>query len=136
MTDAVDRMRTLLGEVFAPMIQALDIVPVKVSENGAHFEVPASDFVMRSGNIVCGQALASIADTVGVLTLFAHNNDDRIMTTVELTTHFMRPISKGGMDVETVILANGKRMATVRTDIRQSCDTRIASSTTCAFVYV
>ena len=33
-------------------------------------------------------------------------------------------------------LANGKRMATVRTDIRQAGSEKIAASTTCAFAYV
>ena len=136
MSDQLEHIKSILSELFAPMIQALEIAPVAISNSGARFEVPATDFVMRTGDIVCGQALASIADTVGVLTLIAHNRDERQMTTVELTTHFMRPVSKGMMEVETTILANGKRMATVRTDIRQAGSEKIAASTTCAFAYV
>jgi uncharacterized protein (TIGR00369 family) len=129
-------MRTLRGEAFAPMVQQLEIEPVEITADGARFEIPAGEFVMRTGEIVCGQAIASIADTIGVMTLFAHNEEPRIMTTVDMTTHFMRPLARGMIEAQAFILSNGRRMATVRIEIKQQGSEKIAGTTTCAYVYV
>lgn len=132
----IEAMKQLLKDVFAPLIQSLDIQPKSISENGVEFFVPDNKFMMRSGDVVCGQALASIADTVGVLALFAHNSPQRFMTTVDMTTHFMRPLSNGGLQVNTEILSNGRRMATVRVEIRQQGAEKIASASTCAYAFI
>lgn len=132
----LEGLKNLYSEVFAPMIQQMEIEAVEITETGARFQVPAGDFVMRTGDIVCGQAIASIADTVGVMTLFAHNREQRIMTTVDMTTHFMRPLSAGTMEFEATILSNGRRMSNVRIEARQEPGAKTAATTTCAYVYV
>jgi len=132
----IDGLKVLHGEAFAPMVQQMGIEPVEITENGARFHIPATDFIMRTGDIVCGQAIASIADTVGVMALFAHNEEARIMTTVDMTTHFMRPLSKGMLEAHAIIMSNGRRMANVRIEIYQEGSEKIAGSTTCAYVYV
>ena len=136
MSDAVAKMAQFLQREFAEMIQQMKIQPVAVTETGAQFEAPATDFIMRSGDIVCGQAIASIADTVGVLTLIGHNEEERMLTTVDMTTHFMRPLSKGIVEAETRILSNGRRMATVFVEFRQQGSPKVAASCTCAYAYL
>ncbi len=132
----LEGLKKLCDDVFAPMVQQLGIEPEEITKTGARFSVPAGDFVMRVGGVVCGQAVASIADTVGVMTLFAHNEEQRIMTTVDMTTHFLRPLVKGSLEVEVFILSNGRRMANVRIEIRQHGSEKLAGTTTCAYVYV
>lgn len=132
----LEALRKFRGEVFAPLVQQLEIDPVEITSAGACFEIPATDFVLRTGGIVCGQAVAAIADTIGVMTLFAHNEEPRIMTTVDMTTHFMRPLNEGLLEAEAFILANGRRMANVRIDIRQAGAAKSAGTSTCAYVYV
>ncbi|WP_246660526.1 PaaI family thioesterase [Nitratireductor sp. XY-223] len=133
---AVARMKAFLSEAFAPWVQQLNIEPVQVTETGAVFNVPASDALARTGGIVCGQALSAIADTIGVLTLIGHNNDDRIMTTVDMTTHFMRPVMTGDVEATVTVLSNGRRMATARVDIRQAGSPKVCAGATCAYAYV
>ncbi|MDJ0612832.1 MAG: PaaI family thioesterase [Rhizobiaceae bacterium] len=133
---SIEDLRAMRTTVFAPMVQQLEINPVEITDTGARFEIPATDFVMRTGDIVCGQSIAAIADTVGVMALFAHNEEQRIMTTVDMTTHFMRPLSKGMIEAEAIIQSNGKRMANVRIEIRQQGSEKLAGTTTCAYVYV
>jgi len=132
----IPQLKQLLGDVFAPMIQNLTIEPVSTTEEGAMFEIPENADIVRGGGIVCGQAVASIADTVGVLALYAHNAPPREMTTVDMTTHFMRPLKQGRLDAEAIIVSNGRRMATVRVEIRQSGGGKVAATTTCAYVYL
>jgi len=129
-------MADFIKQEFAPMIQQLNIAPQSISETGARFRVPENSFMVRGGDLICGQAIASIADTVGVLTLFAHNSPYRLMTTVDMTTHFMRPLFAGDLQVETRILSNGRRMATVLVEVRQHGTEKVAAVSTCAYAYV
>jgi len=133
---ALDNLSTILKENFAPWIQALNITPVEITANGAKFIMPENADLSREGGIICGQALASLADTVGVLALFAHNDTFRMLTTVDMTTHFMRPAMKGAVEAEVTILSNGRRMATLRIDIRQAGSPKIAAGATCAYAYL
>ena len=132
----IPQLKQLLTGVFAPMIQNLAIEPLTVTPTGATFEVPENIDIVRGGGIVCGQAIASIADTVAVLALYAHNAPPREMTTVDMTTHFMRPLMAGMLDVEATIVSNGRRMATVRVEVRQQGKEKVAATTTCAYVYL
>ena len=132
----IDAIKTFLEREFAPMIHQLGLETQDLSETGARFNVTATDFMMRGGDIVCGQAIASIADTAGVLTLYGHNDAERLMTTVDMTTHFMRPLTSGEMDIETRILSNGRRLATVFIEFRQKGSAKVAASSTCAYAYL
>ena len=132
----VEEMEILLREAFAPWVQQLAISPQAVTETGARFTIPHNEDFSREGGIVCGQALSAIADTVGVLALAAHNNAYRQMTTVDMTTHFMRPVIGTSMEATVSILSNGRRMATVRVDIRQTGKPKICAGATCAYAYL
>lgn len=132
----VSEMQALLTDAFAPWIQLLKIEPLEVTAQGGRFELPENADLSREGGIVCGQAIAAVADTVGVLSLSAHNGRFRQVTTVDMTTHFMRPLMKGGVEAEVTILSNGRRMATLRVDFRQSGKDKICAGATCAYAYL
>jgi len=132
----LQQMDALLVDEFASWVQQLNIEPKEVTENGALFQVPENGDLTRGGGILCGQAISAIADTVGVLALCAHNDPFRMMTTVDMTTHFMRPLMEGIVDAEVTILSNGRRMATVRVDFSQNGSPKICAGATCAFAYI
>ncbi len=132
----VPEMQALLAEMFAPWVQRLQIEPLEVTATGGRFALPENDELSREGGIVCGQAIAAVADTVGVLCLSAHNGRFRQMTTVDMTTHFLRPLMKGGVEAEVSILSNGRRMATLRVDFRQAGKDKVCAGATCAYAYL
>ncbi len=132
----IDELKAFLAEAFAPWIQQLNIEPTEITKTGAVFRVPENTDIVRIGGIVCGQAAAAISDTVAILALMAHNRDRRIMTTVDMTNHFIRPILSGEIEATVTILSNGRRMATARVDIRQSGSAKICAGATCGFAYV
>jgi len=84
---------------------------------------------------VCGQAVAAAADTCSVVTLAALKGAFRPCTTVDLTTHFMRPLSEGDVEIEITALSNGRRMATTRAEFR-SPGGKLAATATCAFAFL
>lgn len=125
-----------LAKVFAPWIVELGLKPVAFDAAGGDFLLPKNPRLVHVGGVVCGQATASAADTASVVTLSALNGRFRICTTVDLTTHFIRPLKPGDVEMRVDVLQNGKRMAYTRVEMRAKGDHRVAVSTTSAFAYL
>ena len=60
---------------------------------GAVLRLPFSSRICRDGGVVCGQALMALADTAMVLACSAAWNGYRAMSTIDQTTHFLRPVN-------------------------------------------
>ncbi len=139
----IERAQELLGEVFAPWVMALDLRVVEISASTATFAMPASAELSRGGGagggVVCGQAIGAAADTCSVVALSAFNGTFRPCTTVDMTTHFLRPLPEGDAEITVTALSNGRRMATTRIEVRALTDGapgKLAASATCAFAYL
>jgi uncharacterized protein (TIGR00369 family) len=132
----VDQANDLLKRIFAPWVVDLGLRAESFDDKGGTFVLPANPKLVHVGGVVCGQATASAADTVSVVTLAAMNGRFRICTTVDLTTHFIRPLPPGDVEIRCEVLSNGKRMAFVRVEQRAKGDTRAAVSATMAFAYM
>ena len=132
----VAEAQALLEGVFAPWIVELDLKPVALDEGGGRFLLPDNPRLVHAGGVICGQATASAADTAAVVALSAMNGRFRACTTVDLTTHFIRPLKPGEVDIRVDVLSNGKRMAYTRVEMRASGDSRVAVTVTSAFAYL
>jgi len=138
-----EALTALYAEVFAPWVQALGLIPIEVTATGATFRLPCGPQVARGGGdgpaVLCGQAMAAAADTASVLALSALNGRFRNCTTVDLTTHFLRPVLTPKAEVRVEALSNGRRMATTRVEIRPldaGAPGKLAATATCAFAYL
>ncbi len=125
-----------LARVFAPWIVDLGLKPVGFDATGGDFLLPENQRLVHVGGVICGQATASAADTCSVVALAAMNGRFRICTTVDLTTHFIRPLKPGDVEIRVDVLSNGKRMAYTRVEMRQKGDNRVAVTATSAFAYL
>ena len=135
----IEELKVMIGRDFAPFIQAMHINPLEPTSDGMRFLLPENPDLVRGGNILCGQAIASMADTIAVLTLFAHNAEQRLLTTVDMNVQFLRPLFLGDVEAQTFIQSNGKRMANVRVEFRQVKEDglgKLAASATCTFAYI
>jgi acyl-coenzyme A thioesterase PaaI-like protein len=137
-----EEMAALLGEVFAPWVQALGIEPVAAGET-AVFHLPSGPEVARGGggvSVLCGQAIAAAADTCSVLALSGLNGRFRNCTTVDLTTHFLRPVTGPAAELRVEAVSNGRRMAVTRVEVRgigeDGAPGKLAATATCAFAYL
>ncbi len=125
-----------LARVFAPWIVDLGLKPVGFDAAGGDFVLPENRALVHVGGIICGQATAAAADTCAVVALAALNGRFRICTTVDLTTHFIRPLKPGDIDIRVDVLSNGKRMAYTRVEMRAKGETKVAVTATSAFAYL
>lgn len=130
----------LLKDVFAPWVQELQLNVLELTETGGRFLLPKNEKLVRGGGdgpqVVCGQALAAAADTLSVLALSHLNGRFRNCTTVDMTTHFMRPLMLGDVEATVEAVSNGRRMAVTRVEFRAPDQVKIAATATCAFAYL
>ena len=133
---AMNAARDTLQTVFAPWINALHLELLSADASGADFRLPENRDLAHVGGVICGQATASAADTCAVAALAAANGHFRVCTTVDMTTHFIRPLKPGPVDIRVDILSNGRRMAYLRVEMRAQGDTRIAFTATGAYAYL
>lgn len=107
----LDAARRLLDTVFAPWVRSLDLAVESVDARGAVLRMPFDDALCREGGAVCGQALMALADTAMVFAVAAASGRYRPMTTVDMTTHMMKPISAADVIADARLLRLGRTMA-------------------------
>ena len=107
----IARLQACLSEWFAPWIQALNLQVVSVEDSAVTVRLPVSPQLTRVGDIVCGQAMMAAADTAMVLAICRHlNTTQQPMTTVQLSTSFLRPLSAQDAVVRAEVLRAGKSL--------------------------
>ena len=99
----IEEARRVLGDVFAPWIRELDLSVEAFDfeppadgddwQPGAIVRLPFSKKACCDGAVVCSQALMALADTAMVIACSAAWNGYRPMSTIDQTTHFLRPVN-------------------------------------------
>lgn len=134
----------VLGEVFAPWVQDLnlsiegfDFTPPPGGsadwQPGAILRMPFSERLCRTGGVVCGQALMAFADTAMVLANLAANRSFRPMTTVDQTTHFMRPVSASDVLADARVVRLSRTMSFGRIMLSSATDNKPVAMVSSAF---
>ena len=140
----LEEARRVLREVFAPWVLDLDLSVVDVDyeppvnppadwQPGAILRMAFSDRLCRHGGIVCGQALMALADTAMVIAVLAANRGYRPMTTVDQTTHFMRPAAQSDVIADARVVRLGRTMSFGRITLSSSTDNKAVAMVSSAF---
>jgi len=112
-----DTLRQALADWFAPWVQALGLTVEGFSDGEVTLRLPHNDRLSRVGGMVCGQALMSAADTAMVLAIVTRLGNQRPMTTVQLNTSFLKPLSNQDALVTARIIRAGKSLVFGEIDI-------------------
>lgn len=107
----IESLQSALGELFAPWVQALDLRVEAAGDDGVRLRLPLTPRLVRTGDVLCGQAMMAAADTAMVLALMQHFGQFRPCTTVQLSTSFLRPLSAQDAWVHARVLRAGKALA-------------------------
>lgn len=94
----------LMLQVFAPWVQDLAMLVESVEparppgalpdwQPGAVVRLPFSKKICSNGEMVCSQALMALAETAMVIATSAAWGGYRPMSTIDQTTHFLRPVN-------------------------------------------
>ncbi len=112
-----ERLQALLRDWFAPWVQALGLQVQGFGEGEVTLRLPQNPQLSRVGGMVCGQAMMSAADTAMVLAIVTQLGDQRPMTTVQLNTSFLKPLSGQDALVTARVIRAGKSLVFGEIDI-------------------
>lgn len=132
----------VLAGVFAPWVQDLQLSveavhpPGSEGGAGATLRMKFSDRLCREGGIICGQALMSLADTAMVLAVAAAGGRYRPMTTVDQTSHFLKPASNGDILADARIVRMGRSMAFGQVMLIPAFDTKPVAMVSSAYALI
>jgi uncharacterized protein (TIGR00369 family) len=140
----LEEARRVLRGAFAPWIQDLGLSVSSIEceppaaatadwQPGAMLHMPFSERLCRHGGIVCGQALMALADTAMVIAILAANRGYRPMTTVDQTTHFMRPVTQSDVFADARVVRLGRNMGFGRITLSSSADNKPVAMVSSAF---
>ena len=106
--------QTILSQSFAPWILSLSPVVAEISPDQTTLVMPITPDINRIGDIVCGQALAALADTAMVFACFGHLGQPEPVGTVTLDTQFLRPATGTQIRAEAQVTRAGRSMIFTR----------------------
>ena len=121
---SVESLQGLLAAWFAPWVQALGLQVESFADGEVTLRLPQSDQLSRVGGMLCGQAMMSAADTAMVLAIVTQLGDQRPMTTVQLSTSFLKPLSGQDARVTARVVRAGKNLVFGEIDITGANDGR------------
>jgi uncharacterized protein (TIGR00369 family) len=113
----VNTVQQLLADWFAPWVQALGLRAESCADGEVTLRLPFSDRLTRIGGMVCGQALMSAADTAMALAIASRLGVRQPMTTVQLSTSFLKPLAGQDALVRARIVRAGKSLVFGEIDI-------------------
>ena len=101
----------MLGSVFAPWVQELNLSIESLDKEGAVLRMRFSEKLCRDNGVICGQALMGLADTAMVFAVSSAGGAYRPMTTVDQTMHFLRPAASADVLAQAKVVRLGRTMA-------------------------
>ncbi|MBS0125435.1 PaaI family thioesterase [Thetidibacter halocola] len=105
-----DAAQAWLEKNFAPWVLALSPRVTGIGPGGAVLEIPVTDAVARVGGIVCGQALATLADTAMVLACAGELGEFVPVATTNLETRFLTAARGQAVRCEARVIRAGRAL--------------------------
>ncbi len=105
-----DQAQRLLEENFADWVQALSPKVVQIGPEGAVLEIPVTPAIARVGGIVCGQALATLADTSMVFACAGRLGEFKPVATTNLETRFLSAARGDAVRCEARVIRAGRAL--------------------------
>ena len=106
----IEDAQRMLGELFAPWVRELGLEVLAIGGGEATLRLPFDERLARVGGTVCGQSMMAAADTAMVFAVSSQLGEFRPMTTVSLTTSFMRPVQGTELRVVARVLKPGRSL--------------------------
>ena len=128
----VNEAQILLSSVTAPWIKSLALQVDSISNWKCTFTLNYNEKLVRAGNIICGQAIVSAADTAMIVAVISAIGKYQEITTVDISCKYLRPLSSGG-SLETKILKLGQRLVVGRITIKDIKSDKLAAEISCTY---
>ncbi len=127
-------LQAAFAPVAADYVKRLDLRVTAVRPGEVDVAMPVAAELVHGGGVVCGQAIMAAVDTAMVMAMIADLGEFRPMTTVQLQTSFLRPVSRETAEVLLTarVLRRGKSLAFGEISVR-SPDGKLAAQATTTY---
>ncbi|HEU4932415.1 MAG TPA: PaaI family thioesterase [Pyrinomonadaceae bacterium] len=100
-----------------PFAKLLGIEVDSVEPGHAVLSMKLRDDLMRNNGIAHGGAIATLIDSAMAISIMAQLAEGERTVTVDLTIHYLRPISEGTARASARIVRAGRRVITVSAEL-------------------
>jgi len=126
--DELGRLREAFAQV--PYARLLGMEFVGAERGAATFALEVREELTRMGGIVHGGALASLLDTAAAFAVHTLLEPGARTVTVDLTVHFLRPVSAGRVEARARVLREGRRIVIISAEVTDQTGLLFATATT------
>jgi uncharacterized protein (TIGR00369 family) len=128
----LEMLQAALTSVFAEWVQRLDLRVLEARAGEVVLALPVRREHVHAGGVLCGQTMMAAADTAMVLAIMTKLGGFRPMTTVQLQTSFLRPVSgaSGACRVVARVLRMGRNLVFGEVQVINADDELAAHATT------
>ncbi|MDT7542137.1 MAG: hypothetical protein QOE33_2041 [Acidobacteriota bacterium] len=126
--DELARLRDAFAQVHYARL--LDLEFVAAERGTATIALEVREELTRMGGILHGGALASLIDTASAFAALTLLKPGTHTVTVDLTIHYLRPVSAGRIEARARVLRAGRRVVTVAIDATNSDNKAVATALT------
>ena len=103
-----------------PFAKLLGIEVESVEPGHAVLSMEIRDDLKRNGGIAHGGAIAALIDSAMAIAIMPTLAENEQTTTVDLTIHYLRPLSSGSARASARIVRAGRRVITVSAELFDS----------------
>lgn len=129
--DEVARLREAFSQV--PYARLLGMEFVGAARGEAAFALEVREELTRMGGIAHGGALASLLDTAAAFAVHTLLAPGERTVTVDLTVHFLRPVSEGRVEARARVLRAGRRVVVISAEATDPSGLLVATAVTTYF---
>ncbi len=121
-----------IHEAFArvPYAHLLGIEVGEIERGAATLYLDVRDELKQNRGVVHGGATASLIDTASAFAILSVLEPDETTTTIDLTIHYLRPLTTGRVTAKAVVRRAGRRVVTVSVDVTDEDETLAATALT------
>jgi uncharacterized protein (TIGR00369 family) len=126
--DEMRRIREAFESV--PFAHLLGISLGEVKRGAATLHLEVRDELRQNNGVVHGGVVASLVDSAAAFAILTILEADQRSTTVDLTIHYLRPLTKGRVTAQARLLRAGRRIITVAVDVHDETEVLTATALT------
>ena len=127
-TEAIRRIHEAFENV--PYAHLLGIEVGELERGAATLHLPVRDELRQNRGVVHGGATASLIDTASAFAILTLLEPGETTTTIDLTIHYLRPLTEGRATARAIVRRAGRRVLTVSVDVLDEAQNLAATAIT------
>lgn len=126
--EEMERIRDAFKNV--PFAHLIGLKLGKVERGSATLYLEARDELKQTRGLVHGGAIGSLIDTAAAVAILTLLEPHETTATVDLTIHYLRPLTQGRATAKAHVRRAGRRLIVVAADVFDEATTLIATALT------